>query len=58
MTSTTRTGPMTFSIGELAERAGTTTSAIRYYEERGLVAPVGRESGRQVCVEPVLRIDA
>jgi DNA-binding transcriptional MerR regulator len=32
-------------IGELAERAGVATSALRYYEERGLVQPVTRESG-------------
>ena len=38
---------VTLSIGELARQAGTTTSAIRYYEERGLIEPVGRESGRR-----------
>jgi DNA-binding transcriptional MerR regulator len=32
-------------IGELARRAGTTTRALRYYEERGLLAPDRRPSG-------------
>ncbi len=34
------------TIGQLAKRAGLRTSALRYYEEQGLLAPVGRtESG-------------
>ena len=50
--STTRTAGRTaeqptLSIGDLAREAGTTTSAIRYYEERGLISPVTRESGRR-----------
>ena len=32
-------------IGELACRAGTTMRTIRYYEERGLIAPVARTKG-------------
>jgi DNA-binding transcriptional MerR regulator len=33
-------------IGEVAERIGVTTRAIRYYEERGLLGPaVGRAKG-------------
>lgn len=35
-------------IGEVAERAGIATSAIRYYEEIGLVRPLRRESGRRL----------
>ena len=35
-------------IGEVAARSGVASSAIRYYEELGLVAPAGRESGRRV----------
>jgi DNA-binding transcriptional MerR regulator len=35
-------------IGELAERVGMSTSAIRYYEQVGLVQPLRRESGRRV----------
>ena len=38
--------PATLTIGQLAKRAGLRTSALRYYEEQGLLAPVGRtESG-------------
>jgi len=37
----------TLSIGEVADQAGISTSAIRYYEERGLIAAVTRESGRR-----------
>jgi DNA-binding transcriptional MerR regulator len=33
------------SIGELAERCGVATSALRYYDELGLVRPAGRDSG-------------
>lgn len=35
------------SIGELAEHTGVTTSALRYYDELGLVRPAARESGRR-----------
>lgn len=36
----------TLTIGQLAKRVGLRTSALRYYEEQGLLAPVGRtESG-------------
>jgi len=36
----------TLTIGQLAKRAGLRTSALRYYEQQGLLAPVGRtESG-------------
>lgn len=38
-------------IGTVAERGGVATSAIRYYEELGLIAPVGRESGRRLFAE-------
>jgi DNA-binding transcriptional MerR regulator len=38
-------------IGEIAERSGLTTSAIRYYESMGLIEPLGRESGRRVFAE-------
>jgi DNA-binding transcriptional MerR regulator len=33
------------SIGELAERTGVATSALRYYDQLGLVRPAARESG-------------
>ena len=39
----------TYTIGEVAHRSGFTTSALRYYEGRGLVSPATRtESGYRV----------
>ena len=35
------------TIGELAARTGVAASALRYYEELGIVRPAGRESGRR-----------
>jgi DNA-binding transcriptional MerR regulator len=35
------------TIGELARRVGVATSALRYYEELGLLHPVHRRSGRR-----------
>jgi DNA-binding transcriptional MerR regulator len=35
------------TIGELAQRAGVATSALRYYEELGLLRPVSRRGGRR-----------
>ena|SRR5919201_2823099 len=35
------------SIGELAERVGLRTSALRFYEELGLLEPAARVSGRR-----------
>ena len=37
--------PRLLSIGELAERTGVATSALRYYDQLGLVRPGARESG-------------
>lgn len=34
-----------YTIGELAERAGVSTSALRYYDRRGLLSPVRRSAG-------------
>jgi DNA-binding transcriptional MerR regulator len=39
--------PKLLSIGELAERTGVATTALRYYDELGLVRPVLRASGRR-----------
>jgi MerR family transcriptional regulator, copper efflux regulator len=36
-----------FPIDEVARRLGIRASAIRYYEERGLVLPLSRQSGRR-----------
>ncbi|MEO0774872.1 MAG: redox-sensitive transcriptional activator SoxR [Pseudomonadota bacterium] len=35
------------SIGEIADRTGLAVSAIRYYEEEGLVAPWRNDAGRR-----------
>lgn len=45
----------TLSIGELAERTGVPTSALRYYDELGLVRPVEREAGRRRYAESAVR---
>ena len=42
-------------IGEVAQRAGVATSAIRYYEELGLIEPAGRDSGRRLFPESAPR---
>jgi DNA-binding transcriptional MerR regulator len=39
--------PMLLSIGELSERTGVPTSALRYYDELGLVRPAARTGGRR-----------
>ena len=39
--------PELLSIGELAEQTGVATSALRYYDELGLVRPATRTSGRR-----------
>jgi DNA-binding transcriptional MerR regulator len=42
---------MLLSIGELAERSGVATTALRYYDELGLVRPATRSSGRRRYAE-------
>lgn len=45
----------TYTIGEVAERTGFTTSALRYYEGRGLVSPATRtESGYRVYDDQIM----
>jgi DNA-binding transcriptional MerR regulator len=39
--------PPLFSIGELSERTGVPASALRYYDELGLVRPAARAAGRR-----------
>ncbi|GGR81702.1 MerR family transcriptional regulator [Micromonospora fulviviridis] len=39
------TQEMSLTVGEAAERVGLTTYTLRWYEQEGLVAPVGRDSG-------------
>jgi DNA-binding transcriptional MerR regulator len=47
------------SIGELAERTGVATTALRYYDERGLVCPVARTSGhRRYAASAVAEVGA
>src|SRR5690349_3349216 len=43
------------SIGEAARRVGMKTSALRYYDERGLVRPAVRSRGRRMYGEEELR---
>jgi MerR family redox-sensitive transcriptional activator SoxR len=43
------------SIGEVAERANVSTSAIRYYERRGLITADARHSGQRRYREATLR---
>ena len=38
-------------IGEVAERAGLAPSAIRYYDELGLISPAARQGGRRLFEE-------
>ena len=47
---------MTMRIGELAERAGTTTRALRYYESRGLLTAQRDGNGHRVYTEDDLRL--
>jgi DNA-binding transcriptional MerR regulator len=49
-------GPLT--IGELARRAGVTASALRYYEELGLLPPPARISGQRRYPESAARLVA
>ncbi|MGH9267766.1 MAG: MerR family DNA-binding transcriptional regulator, partial [Acidimicrobiales bacterium] len=42
-------------IGEVAERAGMSVSALRFYEERGLIASTRSEGGRRRYPRHVLR---
>ena len=46
-----RMRPRMLLIGVLAERAGLAPSAIRYYEEQGLIRPLRREGGRRLFAE-------
>jgi DNA-binding transcriptional MerR regulator len=46
-TAATSVPPTLLSIGELSERTGVPTSALRYYDELGLVQPAARQAGRR-----------
>ena len=45
MDTRSKATPRLLSIGELAQRTGLPTTALRYYDELGLVQPTARESG-------------
>lgn len=46
------------TIGELARRSGVTASALRYYEELGLLSPPARISGQRRYPESAARLVA
>ncbi len=43
------------TIGEVARRAGVRPSALRYYEDAGLLSPPARTGGQRRYEEGVLR---
>ena len=43
------------TIGQVAARAGVATSAVRYYERRGLLAADARQSGQRRYTPATLR---
>ena len=45
----------TLTIGELAERSGVATSALRFYEDRGLLAPERTPAGHRRYARASLR---
>lgn len=42
-------------IAEVSRRSGLPASALRYYEQRGLIQSIGREGRRRVFAESVLQ---
>ena len=47
--------PRTFSVGEVAERAGVATSALRFYEANGLITSDRTDAGHRRYHADVLR---
>lgn len=47
--------PDRITIGELAARSGVATSALRFYEERGLIAAERTRGNQRVYARPTLR---
>jgi MerR family redox-sensitive transcriptional activator SoxR len=43
------------TIGEVARRSGVATSALRFYEERGLISSERNSSGHRRYARPVIR---
>jgi MerR family transcriptional regulator, redox-sensitive transcriptional activator SoxR len=50
--------PGWFTVGELAARSGVATSALRFYEERGLIFAMRTPSGHRRYPRPMARIVA
>jgi MerR family redox-sensitive transcriptional activator SoxR len=48
-------GTRTFSVGEVAERAGVATSALRFYEANGLISSERNDAGHRRYHADVLR---
>ena len=48
--------PRTFTVGELADRAGVARSAIRFYESRGLIAADRTPGNHRVFPREALRV--
>lgn len=46
---------MTLDIAEAARRSGVAASAIRFYEEKGLVSSIGRRGARRLFDESILQ---
>lgn len=46
--------PMSLRIGQVAERAGIATSAIRYYEAEGILPEPARFNGQRIYDEAVI----
>ena len=53
---TTRETTQRLTIGDLAQQAGVATSALRYYEELGLLRPAERRAGRRYYDEGALDV--
>ncbi|MBE2315449.1 redox-sensitive transcriptional activator SoxR [Solirubrobacter sp. CPCC 204708] len=47
--------PQLLTIGQVAERTGVATSALRFYEERGLIASERNGGGHRRYPRPVIR---
>lgn len=56
MATPLKADPASLSIGEVAERAGLQSSAIRYYERIGLLPSAERQSGQRRYGEDVLTL--
>jgi DNA-binding transcriptional MerR regulator len=55
MPTTKSTTETSIDIGEVSNRSGLPTSTLRYYEEQGLIQPIGRHGLRRQYSESVLQ---